>query len=188
MRVCERCGRLHCAQCKPPETHCEAEIIPKRKAEEETKQPGAPQQDKKEEARLLGTQQKNEGSQLERNNPAAQDNLLRQLRERGPAPKTTGWIPRTVRPRGTTLMARLISESAQAAEQSWQREPSRMQHAGGQACLHTSHQAYYPASPRNRSKTMATKKDEIKESNQSNMLKEIRRIPKPAEKGEGTCS
>ena len=24
MRVCIRCGRMHCAQCKPPETKCEA--------------------------------------------------------------------------------------------------------------------------------------------------------------------
>ena len=38
MRVCERCGRLHCAQCEPPETDCEEEAIRKRKEEEETRQ------------------------------------------------------------------------------------------------------------------------------------------------------
>ena len=58
-----------------------------------------------------------------------------------------------------------------------------MQYAGGQACIHTLHQAYYSASPRNSGKTKATI-DEIKESNHMKMLKEIRRRLQLAENDE----
>ena len=115
MRACERCGRMHCAQCNPPETHCEAGIRPKKKEEEETLQTRASLQDKKEDGKTSEDRADNEGPQLESDNPAVLDKLLRQLQERGPAPATMEWIPRTVRPRFTTIQTR-ISVSAQAAE------------------------------------------------------------------------
>ena len=59
-----------------------------------------------------------------------------------------------------------------------------MQHAGGQACFYTLHQAYYLASPRNKKQNEGDEKDEIKESSQMKMLKEIRRRLQLAEKGE----
>ena len=116
MRVCERCGRMHCAQCKPPETPCEAETMPRREDEEETRQTRASLQDKKEEGKPSEDTAENQDAQPESDNPAALDKLLRQMQERGPAPATIDWIPRTIRPRDTTILTRLISESGQAAE------------------------------------------------------------------------
>ena len=51
MRVFERCGRMHCAQCKPPETQCGAKGRAICSTEEQTGHMNAPQRTKKEERR-----------------------------------------------------------------------------------------------------------------------------------------
>ena len=117
MRVCERCGRLHCAQSKPSETHCKSESDHReKKRKKQGRQEHRCRTKKKEEGKISEDTAENEGAQLKSDDPAALDKLLRQLQERGPAPATMEWIPRTVRPRVTTILTRLISESAQAAE------------------------------------------------------------------------
>ena len=62
-------------------------------------------------------------------------------------------------------MIRLLSESTQAAEFA-----NGTSHAGGQASSCTQRQAYYLSKPKKQAQSGDDEKDEIKESNQMNML------------------
>ena len=105
---------------------------------------------------------------------AALDTLLRQVQERGSAPATMVWIPKTVRPRVTTIMIELPSERTQAAELANESEwdVTRMRIS----ILLYEHQRA----------TQQTQEASagIKESSQMKMQKEIRRRLRLAEKGE----
>ena len=106
-------------------------------------------------------------------NPAALDKLLRQMQERGPAPATVEWIPRTVRPRVTTILTRLVSESAQAAELA---EGSKWDAIRWRTCMILYvRPSVLLSKPEKQQQNEGDEKNEIKESDQMKMLKEIRK-------------
>ena len=90
MRVCERCGRMLCAQCKPPETQCGAKGRVIRSIEEQTGHMNASQRREKEkekeheEDKTPATLAGNNGVPSENKTPRP----VRQTQERGPAPAT----------------------------------------------------------------------------------------------------
>ena len=186
MRVCARCGRMHCAQCKPPETKCEAKERTKQGTDEQKEPVATTQQREKEKEKAKGkthmSMAMNNETKKENEDTDALDTFLRKIQERGPAPATMEWIPRTVRPRITTIMIKLLSESAQAAELANENEwdairwrTSTLLYAAPSILL---------SKPKKQVQSDDDGKEGMKESNQRKMFKEIRRRLQLAEKGE----
>ena len=184
MRVCARCGRMHCAQCKPPETKCEAKERAKQGTDEQKEPEATTQQREKEKGKgkTHTSMAMNNVTKKDNEDTDALDAFLRKIQERGPAPATMEWIPRTVRPRITTIMIKLLSESAQAAELANENESDAIR-------WRTSTLLYAAPSillskPKKQVQSDDDGKEGRKESNQMKMLKEIRRRLQLAEKGE----
>ena len=110
------------------------------------------------------------------------DTLLRKIQERGPAPATMEWIPRTVRPRVTAIMVKLLGESAHAADVANENEWDTIRWRT--STLLFAAPSVLLSKPKKQLQSDDDEKEGIKESNQMKMLKEIRRRLQLAEKGE----
>ena len=92
------------------------------------------------------------------------------------------WIPRTVRPRVTAIMAKLLGESAHAADTANENEWDTIRWRT--STLLFAAPSVLLSKPKKQLQSDDDEKEGIKESNQMKMLKEIRRRLQLAEKGE----
>ena len=184
MRVCERLRQNALRTMQTTGNPMRREHQNKvKQTEEKTGQTKASQLDEKDEGEPPVNTAENERPQMENDDPAALDKLLRQLHERGPAP---GSIHGVDTENGPTRGHDILDQTGQRQRTSSRN--GRRKRVGGNSLAdqHASVRCtkrITQQSPETKGKRRR-RKDEIKECNQIKMLKEIRRRLQLAEKGE----
>ena len=160
--------RMHCAQCKPPETQCGAMGSAIRSTEEQTGHMNTPQRSEKErKIEKEHEEHKTSASPAGNNGVLSENKKPRRVRHTPEA--NTGKRPRTgdhgmdVRPRVTTIMIKLLSESTQAAEMANESEGDITRWRTS-ILLYAAPKAYYLANPRSKRRVETTKKTESKKA------------------------